>query len=176
MGLSLLKTLTVVAEGRAERLERAPKQYSWRHLWMMDRALVGVSPAGDSLSVIMESKTGRTVSRLGLPLDYLCAPQTAGEEPTRVAAGDSWEWIRFAAVRANGAGLRFVIPASLPERRTEGHLPRFCGRGAGEDNFRRRHPAGFELTRDKFLSVAVVVVHDPQIAVAEAKTPGSIQT
>jgi hypothetical protein len=57
-------------ESLGARLELAPKQYSWRHLWMTDRAVVGVWPAGDSLSVIAESKTGRTVSRLGLTLDY----------------------------------------------------------------------------------------------------------
>ena len=57
-------------ESIAARLERAPKQYSWGNLWMTDRAVVGVWPAGNSLSVITESGTGRTVSRLGVTLDY----------------------------------------------------------------------------------------------------------
>jgi hypothetical protein len=52
------------------RLERAPKQYSWQHLWMTDHAVVGVWPAGDSLCVIKESKHDRVVSRRGLTLDY----------------------------------------------------------------------------------------------------------
>lgn len=61
------------------RLNRAPKQYSWRHLWMTDRAVVGAWPAGDSLQVITESKGARTVSRRGLVLDYGFVPGAEDE-------------------------------------------------------------------------------------------------
>jgi len=57
-------------ESLTARLERAPKQYSWQNLWMTDRSVVGVWPAGDSLKVITESKNGRTESSRGLVLDY----------------------------------------------------------------------------------------------------------
>jgi hypothetical protein len=62
--------LPYTANSLAARLERAPELYTWRNLWMTDGALVGVWPAGDSLKVITESKSGRTESRRGLVLDY----------------------------------------------------------------------------------------------------------
>jgi hypothetical protein len=58
------------AESLAARLERAPRQYGWHNLWLTDRAVVGVWPAGDALTVITESPAGRTESRRGLVLDY----------------------------------------------------------------------------------------------------------
>ncbi len=61
------------------RLERAPKQYSWNQVWMTDRAVLGVWPAGDSLRVITESRAGRSASRRGLVLDYGFMPDAVDE-------------------------------------------------------------------------------------------------
>jgi hypothetical protein len=52
------------------RLERAPAQYSWADLRMSDAAAVGVWPAGDSFSVIVDSPEGRRVEREGYVLDH----------------------------------------------------------------------------------------------------------
>jgi hypothetical protein len=62
--------LPYTMDSLSARLERAPKLYTWRNLWLTDGALVGVWPAGDSLKVVTESKNGRTESRRGLVLDY----------------------------------------------------------------------------------------------------------
>ena len=56
------------------RLERAPRQYSWDRIWMSEKALVGVWPAGDSLRVITETKGVRSESVRGVALDYAYAP------------------------------------------------------------------------------------------------------
>jgi hypothetical protein len=52
------------------RLERAAEQYSWANLLVTDRAGVGVWPAGDSFTTIVESTAGRTTERDGLVLDH----------------------------------------------------------------------------------------------------------
>jgi hypothetical protein len=66
-------------ESLTARLERAPKLCSWQNLWMTDRAVVGVWPAGDSLKVVTESKHDRTESRRGLVLDYGFLPGAEDE-------------------------------------------------------------------------------------------------
>jgi hypothetical protein len=52
------------------RVERAPKQYSWDRVWMTERAVVGVWPAGESFKLVVESKDGRVESRRAHVLDY----------------------------------------------------------------------------------------------------------
>ncbi|MGO9449545.1 MAG: hypothetical protein ACLQDV_00660 [Candidatus Binataceae bacterium] len=61
------------------RLERAPKQYSWDRMWMTDRAVVGVWPAGDTIRYLIESSGERTESRRGLVLDYGFLPGAEDE-------------------------------------------------------------------------------------------------
>ena len=66
-------------ESLTARLGRAPKQYSWSNIWMTDRAVVGVWPAGDSLKVIRETRGQRTVSRRAMVLDYGFLPGAENE-------------------------------------------------------------------------------------------------
>jgi hypothetical protein len=55
------------------RLARAA-QYSWSNVLITDRAVVGVWPAGDSLTTIVDSPTGRTTERDGFVLDHGAVP------------------------------------------------------------------------------------------------------
>lgn len=62
--------LPYTRETLCARLERAPELYSWQHLRITDKAVVGVWPSGPQLRVLRESN-GRTVeNRNGLVLDY----------------------------------------------------------------------------------------------------------
>ena len=66
-------------ESLRARLERAPELYSWDKMWITDRAIIGVWPAGESLCVVTETNGARTQSRRGLVLDYAFAPGAEGE-------------------------------------------------------------------------------------------------
>ena len=61
-------------ESLRARLERAPELYSWGNLWMTDRAVVGVWPAGESIRVVTVTNGKRTESLRGLVLDYAFMP------------------------------------------------------------------------------------------------------
>ena len=67
------------AESLAARLDRAPELYSWPHMRITDRAVVGVWAAGDSLKVITESHGKRTASRRAMVLDYGFLPGAENE-------------------------------------------------------------------------------------------------
>jgi len=54
----------------AERLARAPTQYSWDRVWLGEGAVVGVWPAGESIRLVMRSHGRDSESRRGLVLDY----------------------------------------------------------------------------------------------------------
>jgi hypothetical protein len=54
----------------AARVTRSPRDYSWSHVRMTDRAVVGVWPAGESLKVVRESEGSRTESRAAIVIDY----------------------------------------------------------------------------------------------------------
>jgi hypothetical protein len=66
-------------ESLRARLERAPELYSWDKVWITDRAVVGVWPAGESLCVVTETKGARTQSLRGLVLDYAFMPEAERE-------------------------------------------------------------------------------------------------
>jgi hypothetical protein len=66
--------LPYTADSLAQRLERAPAQYSWERLWLGDGAVVGVWPAGESTRLLLRSHGREVVSRRGLVLDYGFAP------------------------------------------------------------------------------------------------------
>jgi hypothetical protein len=57
-------------ESFTARVERAPEFYSWDRLLMTDHAVVGVWPAGEKITFVTDSKTGRVESRRGLVVDY----------------------------------------------------------------------------------------------------------
>ncbi|MGO9453109.1 MAG: hypothetical protein ACLQDV_19025 [Candidatus Binataceae bacterium] len=61
-------------ESFTARVERAPNQYSWEHLWITENAIVGVWPAGDSMKVVSESSGARIESKRGIVLDYAFRP------------------------------------------------------------------------------------------------------
>lgn len=71
--------LPYTVESLAARLQRAPKQYSWERVWLTDRAVVGVWPAGEGIRVIIESNGERSESRRGLVLDYGFLPGAEDE-------------------------------------------------------------------------------------------------
>jgi hypothetical protein len=58
----------------ASRLERAPRQYGWSSLLVTDGAVVGVWPAGDSFTTIVESPSERAIEREGFVLDEGVVP------------------------------------------------------------------------------------------------------
>ncbi|HYL57961.1 MAG TPA: hypothetical protein VEU51_03750 [Candidatus Acidoferrales bacterium] len=62
--------LPYTVESFTARMERSPKDYSWQNVWLTDRAVMGVWPAGDTVRFIIESKGSRIVSRRGLALDW----------------------------------------------------------------------------------------------------------
>jgi hypothetical protein len=61
-------------ESLRARLERAPELYSWGNLWMTERAIVGVWPAGESIRVVTVTNGKRTESLRGMVLDYAFMP------------------------------------------------------------------------------------------------------
>ncbi len=56
------------------RMERAPELYSWDKVWMTERAMVGVWPAGESIRVVSVTNGKRSESIRGLVLDYAFIP------------------------------------------------------------------------------------------------------
>ena len=58
------------AASLAARMARAPDLYGWDRIWMTQRSLVGVWPAGDAQRVITTTGGARTVSVSGVVLDY----------------------------------------------------------------------------------------------------------
>lgn len=62
--------LPYTTEFLTSRLERAPQQYTWGHVRLTDNAVAGVWPAGESITVAIESGGERRESRRGLVLDY----------------------------------------------------------------------------------------------------------
>lgn len=68
------------------RLERAA-QFGWSNLLLTDGAVVGVWPAGDSFTTIVDSPAGRATEREGLVLDHGLVP---GGESDYEALLRSW--------------------------------------------------------------------------------------
>jgi len=89
------------------RVERAPRQYSWDRVWMTDRAVVGVWPAGESIKLVVESNDGRVESRRGHVLDYGFLP--GGEEDL---TGLLRAWCGWLAAAGMDTLLIFTSPAS----------------------------------------------------------------
>ena len=61
-------------ESLAARLSRAPDLYGWDNLWLDERAVVGVWPAGRGLRIVTERGGVQTHSDPGLTLDYAFEP------------------------------------------------------------------------------------------------------
>ena len=77
-------------ESLSARMERAPELYSWDKIWMTDRAIIGVWPAGESLRVVSETKGVRTESLRGVVLDYAFRPLSEGEFEALLRAWCGW--------------------------------------------------------------------------------------
>lgn len=77
-------------ESLSARLERAPALYSWDRVWMIDGAMVGVWPAGESLRVVSETNGVRTESLRGLALDYAFRPGAEREFEALLRAWCGW--------------------------------------------------------------------------------------
>ena len=74
----------------AARVTRSPRDYSWSGLWMTERAVVGVWPAGESLKVVRESNGSRTESRPALVVDYGFLPGGEQEFESLLRAWCGW--------------------------------------------------------------------------------------
>ena len=68
------------------RLERSPEQYSWGDVWLGERAVVGVWPAGESIAVVTDRDGERSESRRGLVLDYGFSPSESGDPEAELSA------------------------------------------------------------------------------------------
>jgi hypothetical protein len=67
------------AGGLTRRLARAPDLYGWDRVWLTDRAVVGVWPAGGAMRVITETRGVRTETVRGVVMDYAFAPGAEAE-------------------------------------------------------------------------------------------------
>jgi hypothetical protein len=74
----------------AERLARAPAQYSWGRVWLGEGAVVGVWPAGESIRLVMRSHGREWESRRGLVLDYGFISGSDGELEALLRAWCAW--------------------------------------------------------------------------------------
>jgi hypothetical protein len=74
----------------AARLARAPDLYGWDRLWLSDRALVGVWPAGRALRVVTERGGTQTHSDPGLVMDYAAEPGAEAELERLLRAWCGW--------------------------------------------------------------------------------------
>ncbi|MEX1255159.1 MAG: hypothetical protein WEE64_12545 [Dehalococcoidia bacterium] len=75
-------------ESLAARLERAPDLYSWERVWLTDRAVVGVWPAG--LRVVTEAGGYRAETVRATVLDYGFLPGAEGEFEQLLRAWCAW--------------------------------------------------------------------------------------
>jgi hypothetical protein len=82
--------LPYTADSLAQRLERAPAQYSWERLWLGDGAVVGLWPAGESIRLLLRSHGREVVSRRGLVLDYGFEPGSEGALEALLRAWCAW--------------------------------------------------------------------------------------
>ena len=105
-------------ESLTARLERAPEQYSWQHVWMTERAVVGVWPSGERITYIIESPEGRFESRRGLVLDYGFVPGAEDEFEQLLRSWCGWLADRgfdtlsvFTSERSNGYELVSALAA-----------------------------------------------------------------
>jgi hypothetical protein len=78
------------AAGFARRLERAPDLYGWDKVWMTDRAVVGVWPAGNAQRTVTETPQGRTVTVPAVVLDYAFEPGAETELEALLRAWCGW--------------------------------------------------------------------------------------
>ena len=58
----------------AARMTRSPRDYAWANLRLMERAVVGVWPAGESLKVVRDADGVRNESRPAMVVDYGFVP------------------------------------------------------------------------------------------------------
>lgn len=65
-------------ESLTARLERAPAQYGWPNLWLGEAAVLGVWPAGESISIVVDGPQGQQVDREGVALDHGFLPGCQG--------------------------------------------------------------------------------------------------
>lgn len=73
-------------ESFTARLERAPAQYSFKHVRLGDNAVVGVWSAGESIRVVTERDGDRSESRRGIVLDYGFVPVQSGAGESELMA------------------------------------------------------------------------------------------
>ncbi len=78
------------ADSLRDRLERAPELYSWNRVWLTDRAVVGVWPAGTQIKVITEMNGQVTETRRRLVLDYGFVPGAEAELEGLLRAWCGW--------------------------------------------------------------------------------------
>ena len=75
----------------AERLTRAPAQYGWPRLWLAGRAVVGVWPEGESISVRHTAADGTvTVARGAAVLDFGYLPGGEADLLEALRAWSAW--------------------------------------------------------------------------------------
>ena len=67
------------AESFAARVERAPDLYGWDRVWLTDRTLVGVWPAGNALRSVTETAGRQTVTVPAVVMDYAFEPGAEAE-------------------------------------------------------------------------------------------------
>ncbi|HTX49415.1 MAG TPA: hypothetical protein VME40_08495 [Caulobacteraceae bacterium] len=91
----------------AARVERAPDLYAWDKIWMTDRALVGVWPAGRALRVVTTTPAGRSVSVSAVVLDYAFDPGAAAELEALLRA-----WCSRLAAKGMDTLVIYTSPAS----------------------------------------------------------------
>jgi hypothetical protein len=77
-------------ESFAARVSRAPDLYGWDEVWMTERALVGVWPAGNALKVVTTTQAGRAVSVSAVVLDYAFDPGAEAELEALLRAWCGW--------------------------------------------------------------------------------------
>ncbi len=78
------------AETLTARLTRAPQLFSWDRVWLTDKAVVGVWPAGDAQKVVTATAGVRTVSVSAVVLDYAFAPGGEAELEALLRAWCGW--------------------------------------------------------------------------------------
>ena len=83
--------LPYTVESLTARLERAPAQYSWPHVWLYGAAVVGVWPEGESICVLHTDPSGAvTTTRGAAVLDFGCAPTGANDLVALLRAWCGW--------------------------------------------------------------------------------------
>jgi hypothetical protein len=91
----------------AARVTRAPDLYAWDKVWLADGAVVGAWAHGTALRSVTETRGVRTVSNLGVVLDYAFSPDAEGAFEALLRA-----WCGHLAERGFDTLAIFTSPAS----------------------------------------------------------------